>query len=57
MYRFLGGSQKGFQRRSEVEASYLRFMLARERNQNQLKNYYIIPPLLIVIALLLHVII
>ena len=55
--RFPGSSHKGFQSRSEAEASYLRFTLARERNQNRLKNYYIIPLLLIVIALLLYVII
>ena len=53
---FSGGSHKGFDSRQEAEASYLRFMLARERNQNRLQNYYIILLLLIAIALLLYVI-
>ena len=58
VYRFPGGSQRRFDIHSEAEASYLRFTLARERNQNLcLKNYYIIPLLLIVTALLFYVII
>ena len=36
--------------RQEAEASYLRFMLARERNQNSRLMYYIVPLSLIVIA-------
>ena len=55
--RFSGSSHKGFQSKSEAEASYLKFMLAGERKKNQLKNYFIIHFLLIVIAFLLYVII
>ena len=57
VYRFPGGSQKGFDSRMEAEASYLRF-IAQQRIQNRRhKNYYIIPLLLIVIALLFYAII
>jgi viroplasmin and RNaseH domain-containing protein len=57
VYRFPGGSQKGFDSRMEAEASYLRF-IAQQRIQNRCrKNYYIIPLLLIVIALLFYAII
>ena len=55
--RFSGSSHKGFESKSEAEASYLKFTLAGERNQNRMKNYFIIPFLLIVIAFLLYVII
>ena len=55
--RFSGGSHKGFDSRQEAEASYLRFMLARERNHNRRLMYYIIPLLLIVIALLFYIIV
>lgn len=43
MNRFPRSSHRGFQTRSEAEASYLRFMLAGERNRNQRKNYFVIP--------------
>jgi ribonuclease HI len=57
VYRFPGGSQKGFDSRVEAEASYLRF-IAQQGIQNQRrKNYYIIPLLLIVIALISYVIV
>jgi viroplasmin and RNaseH domain-containing protein len=57
VYRFLGGSQKGFDSRMEAEASYLKF-IAQQRIQNRRrKNYYIILLLLIVIALLSYVIV
>ena len=58
VYRFPGGSQRGFDSRAEAEDSYLRFTLARERERNRrLKNYYIITLLLIVIALLFYIIV
>jgi hypothetical protein len=57
VYRFPGSSQRGFDSRSEAEASYLRFTLARDRNQNRHLKYYIIPLLLIVIALLFYIIV
>jgi ribonuclease HI len=57
VYRFPGRSQKGFDSKVEAEASYLRF-IAQQRIQNQRrKNYYIIPLLLIVIALISYVIV
>lgn len=40
-----------------AEASYLKFTLPGERRKNRLKNYFIVPFLLIVIAFLLYVII
>ena len=55
--RFLGSSHKGFKSKSKAEASYLKFTLAGERKKNRLKNYFIIPFLLIVIAFLLYLII
>jgi len=55
---FSGGSLKGFDSRAEAEASYLRF-IAKQGIQNQrcYKNYYIIPLLIIVIALIVHVLV
>ena len=51
---FSGGSQKGFDSRAEAEASYLRF-IAQQGIQNQRrKNYYILPLLNIVIALIFY---
>ena len=49
------GSQKGFDSREEAEASYMRF-IAQQGIQNQrcYENYYIIPFLIIVIALIFY---
>jgi len=58
VYGFPGGSQKGFDTRGEAEASYLRFTLARERDQRRrFMSYCIIPLFLIVIALLFYIIV
>ena len=55
---FSGGSQKGFDSRAEAEASYLRFVAQQGiHNQHHCKNYYIIPLLIIVIALILYVLV
>ena len=41
--RFPGSSYKGFQSKSNAEASYLRFMVVDvERKKNRLKNYLIL---------------
>ena len=41
VYPFSGGSQRGFDTRGEAKASYLRFTLERERDQNRcLMSYY-----------------
>ena len=50
---FFGGSHKGFGSRAEAEASYLIFIAQQGiQNQRRCKNYYIIPLLIIVIALI-----
>ena len=49
-----GASHKGFETRQEVEASYLRFMLARDMTRNRCLMYCIVPLSLIVIALLVY---
>ena len=55
---FSGGSQKGFDSRAEAEASYLRFIAQQGiQNQRRCKNYYIIPLLIIVIALIFYAVI
>ena len=55
---FSGGSQKGFDRRAEAEASYLRFIAKQGvQNQRRYKNYYIIPLLIIMIALIMYVLV
>ena len=54
---FSDASHKGFKSRQEGEASYLRFMLARERTRNRRLMYYIVPLSLIVIALLTYTIV
>ena len=55
---FSGGSQKGFDSRAEAEASYLRFIENQAiQNQCRYKNYYIIPLLIIVIALIVYVLV
>ena len=55
---FKGANHKGFKSSPEAEASYLRFTLARERDQNRhLMSYNIIPLFLIVIALLFYIIV
>ena len=52
---FSSRSQKGFDRRAEDEASYLRFIAQQGiQNQRRCKNYYIIPLLIIVIALIFY---
>ena len=51
---FTGANHKGFKSRQEVDASYLRFMLARERTHNYRLMYCIVPLSLIVIALLAY---
>ena len=49
---------KGFDRRAEAESSYLRFIANQGiQNQRRYKNYYIIPLLIIVIALISYVIV
>ena len=57
VYRFPGGSQKGFDSRMEAGANYLRFIVQQRIQNRRRKNYYIIPLLLIVIALLFYAII
>jgi hypothetical protein len=58
VYRYPNGSQRGFYSRGEVEDSYWRWTLARERDRNRrLNNYYIIALLLIVIAFLFYIIV
>ena len=52
-----GTSHKGFKRRQEAQASYLRFTLARERPHNRCLTYCIVPLSLIVIALLAYIIV
>ena len=55
---FSDGSQKGFDSRAEVEASYLRFIAKQGiQNQRRYKNYYIILLLIIVIALIVYVLV
>ena len=54
---FSGASHKGFKRRQEGEASYLRFTLARERTRNRRLMYFIVPLSLMVIALLAYIIV
>ena len=54
---FSGASHKGFKSRQEVEASYLRFTLARVRTHNRRLMYCIVPLSLIVIALLAYTIV
>ena len=52
---FPGSSNKGFQRKSEAEANYLRFtVLDVERNKNGLKNYLLLAFFFIVMALFLY---
>ena len=51
---FSGASHEGFKSRQEGEASYLRFMLARERTRDRRLMYCIVPLSLIVIALLAY---
>ena len=52
------GSQKGFDSRAEAEATYLRFIAQQGiQNQRHRKNYYIIPLLIIVIALIVYVLV
>ena len=52
-----GANHKGFKSRQEAEASYLRFMLTRERTHNRRLMYCIVPLSLIVIALLAYIIV
>ena len=52
-----GASHKGFKSRQEVEASYLRFTLARERTHNHCLMYCIVPLSLIVISLFVYIIV
>ena len=52
-----GASHKGFKSRQEGEASYLRFMLARERTRNRRLMYCIVLLSLTVIALLTYIIV
>ena len=54
VYGVSGASHKGFKSKQEGEASYLRFMLARERTRNRHLMYCIVPLSLIVIALLAY---
>ena len=55
---FSGRSQKGFDSRAEAEASYLRFIAQHGiQNQRRCKNYYIIPLLFIMIALIVYVLV
>ena len=54
---FSGGSQKGFDSSAEVEASYLRFIAQQGIQNKRRKNYYIIPLLIIVIALIFYAVI
>ena len=53
---FRCNNHKSFKSKQEVEASYLKHLLAGERKKNGMKNF-IIPVLIIVIAFLLYVII
>ena len=53
--RFRGSSYKGFQSKSEAEASYLRFtVLDVERNKNGLKYYLLFAFFFIVMGFLLY---
>src|ERR1041385_814050 len=53
--RFRGSSYKGFQSKSEVEASYLRFTVVDvERNKNGLKYYLLFAFFFIVMGFLLY---
>ena len=53
-----GESQNGFDSIAEAEASYLRFIAKQGiQNQRRYKNYYIIPLLIIVIALIVYVLV
>ena len=55
---FSGGSLKGFDSRAEAEASYLTLIANQGiQNQRRYKNYYIIPLLIIVIALIFYAVI
>ena len=55
---FLGGSQKGFDSRAEAEGSYLGFIAQHGiENKRCCKNYYIVPLLIIVIALIMYVLV
>ena len=55
---FSGESQKGFDSRAEAGASYLRFIAQQGiQNQRHCKNYYILPLLIIVIALIFYAVI
>ena len=52
---FPGSSYKGFQSKSEAEASYLRFtVLDVERNKNGLKNYLLLAFFFIAMTLFLY---
>ena len=53
--RFPGSNYKGFQSKSEVEASYLRFTIVDvERKKNLLKNYLLLAFFFIAMALFLY---
>ena len=52
---FRGSSYKGFQSKSEAEASYLRFTVVDvERKKNRLKNYLLLAFFFIAMALFLY---
>ena len=53
--RFPGSSYKGFQSKSDAEASYLRFTVVDvERKKNRLKNYLVLAFFFIAMALFLY---
>ena len=53
--RFPGSSYKGFQSKSDAEASYLRFTVVDvERKKNRLKNYLLLAFFFIAMALFLY---
>ena len=55
---FSSGRRKGFDSRVKAEASYLRFIAQQGiQNQRHCKNYYILPLLIIVIALIFYAVI
>jgi hypothetical protein len=54
---FKSNSYKGYKSREVAEARYMKHLLAEERKKTGLKNFIVIPILLIVIAFLLYVIV
>ncbi|KAK1691941.1 hypothetical protein QYE76_008638 [Lolium multiflorum] len=54
---FKGNNYKGYKSKKEVEARYMKHLLAEERKKNRMKSFIIVPMLLIVIVFLLYVIV